>query len=146
MAFCQISRFNFGILSNHHRCILTSNNQVPLIGLLLWIALDLLIVWLSISDIRMDPDLQHMYSFIALINFTVLNTCACTHKLPFTRRNLGLITHGIFMANRTFQHASQDFHVVVWVCAKAIVSSNRIIIDDTQNTYAHIVWIVPTTK
>src|SRR5690606_39634320 len=76
------------------------------------------------------------------VHFTVGDTGAGRHHLDFTSFNDTLITHIITMSELSGQGNTDDFHIAVWVLAKALTTDDIIIVDDAQGTKAHALRIV----
>ena len=77
---------------------------------------------------------------------TVLNARSSAHDLNLARFYNGLIAHAVLVLKLPRKRDGNDFHVIVGVRAETHARSDFVVVQDTQHTKVHFLWIVIIRK
>lgn len=74
------------------------------------------------------------------------NSGSGTHVLDSTRTNHVAITHTVFMLQRTGNHVSDNFHVLMTVSWEPTAGNDLVFIDHSYISETHEIRVVVTAK
>src|SRR5215471_11615118 len=89
----------------------------------------LIIPGLHILFVWKNPYLEKLHSFFRVLIFLrMLNSCSCAHDLYIALLYYLHIAHIISVLQVTRCRNGNNFHVVVWMCAKTHAACDRVVI------------------
>ena len=81
-----------------------------------------------------------------MVFLAVHDSFACAHDLDVTFANDRGIPHAVSMFQTARQRDAYNLHVLVWMRAKTSIPANGIVIQYSQGTEVHALWIVPACE
>src|SRR6185312_1784388 len=120
---------------------------MELVGLFGYAETALVVAWLHVALVGLDPDLQRMRLFrLRGVVLGVEDAGAGRHVLQFTGSDRARAAGGVFVREGPGDHVGEDLHVVVGMHAEAAAGSNDVVVDDAESAEAHPFGVVVVGK
>lgn len=94
-----------------------------------------------------QPQLKQIDALIwVIVVLRMLNARSCAHHLNITLLNNRCVAHRVFVLQVTFERNGHNFHIVVWVGAKAHPPLDDIVVEYAQSAKMKSIGLVPIRK
>ena len=94
-----------------------------------------------------QPQLKQIDILVrTVVVLRMLNARSCTHHLYITLSDDRCIAHRVFVLQVAFKRNGHNFHIIVWVGAKAHSTLYDIIVKHPQGTKMKSIGLVPIRK